>query len=133
MTAYPTRTLVLRGLLAILVAAALNAGLVALARAVDLAPGFEPIAYPPVIFLTVFGLLAATAVFAATLRLSPRPADTFRLVALVALVVSLVPDLLLLRIDPAATVPGVLLLMGMHVVAAVTVVGLLLRDPEASP
>lgn len=125
MTPPTKRALLLRGIVATVLAAALNAVLVAAARALDIAPGFEPIAYPPVIFLTVLGVLAATAVFALVTRLRHEPGQTFPRLAAVALVLSFVPDFVLLQVDPAATVLGVVVLMVMHVVAAVVAVGLL--------
>jgi len=121
----PKRAILLRGIVAAVLAVALNAAIVAVARAVGIAPGFEPIAYPPVIFLTVLGVLTATAVFALLTRLVQQPGQTFTRLAAVVLVLSFVPDFLLLRADPAATVLGVVVLMVMHVVAAVVAVGLL--------
>lgn len=127
MVEYADRTIALWGVAATILAAVCNAALVPVARALDVAPGFEPIAYPPVVFLTVLGGLAGTVVFAVVVRLSGDPARTFTRLAAGVLVLSFVPDLLLLQVQPAATVPGVLVLMAMHVVAAVVIVGLLTR------
>jgi len=121
------RRIALRGLVAAVVAALLNAALVPVARMLAIAPGFEPIAYPPVVFLTVLGVLAGTAVFAAVTRLSTTPGAHFTQLAMVALALSVVPDVVLLFADENATVPGVLVLVLMHVVAAVVAVRVLVR------
>lgn len=138
MVEYSDRTVARRGIVATVVAAALNAALVPIARALELAAGFEPIAYTPVVFLTVLSGIAATVVFGLVRRLSRDPARTYRRIAAGVLVVSFVPDLILLQAEPAATVPGVLVLLVMHVLAAVVLVGVLTRglgskgspDPE---
>lgn len=127
MTEYTDRTVAIRGLVAAILAAAVNAGIVAVARAVDVAPGFEPLSYPPTVFLTVLTAIAATFVFAAVRRLSTNPRRTFVRVAVVALVLSLLPDVLLLQVDSAATLAGVIVLMVMHVVAAAVDVRVLTR------
>jgi len=126
-TEYTDRTVAIRGLVAAILAAAVNAGIVAVARAVDVAPGFEPLSYPPTVFLTVLTAIAATFVFAAVRRLSTNPRRTFVRVAVVALVLSLLPDVLLLQVDSAATLAGVIVLMVMHVVAAAVDVRVLTR------
>lgn len=130
MTVPADRVIVLRGVVAAVVASALNAALVPVARSLDLAPGFEPISYTPVVFLTVLGATAATAVFAVVVRLSTDPARTFTRLATGVLVLSVLPDLLLLRVESAATVPGILVLVVMHVVATVVIVGTLTRGVE---
>lgn len=127
MTGFADRTVAVRGIVATVVAAVCNVALVPVARALDVAPGFEPIAILPVVLLTVMSGLAATFVFAAVKRLSRAPTRTFTRLAAAVLVLSMVPDLILLQADPAATVAGVLLLMFMHVVAAVVLVGILTR------
>jgi hypothetical protein len=78
--------------------------------------------YPP---LTPFGLLlftsvlvtAAVLVFVVVARKSPTPIRTYRRIALVALVLSCVPDLFLPGTDPGATWPAAIVLMVMHVAA----------------
>lgn len=127
MAAPSDRTVARRGIVAAALAAACNAALVPVARALDVAPGFEPLSYPPVVFLTVLGAVAATFVFTLVRRVSSAPVRTFTRIAAVVLVLSVLPDLVLLQAQPAATVPGVLVLMAMHVVAAVVMVGVLTR------
>lgn len=94
----------------------------------DVAPGFDPISWTPVVLLTVLGAIAATAVYGAITRLSANHDQLFTRLAAVVLVLSFVPDVLLLQFDPAATIPGVLVLMIMHVTVAAIAVGTLTRD-----
>ena len=78
--------------------------------------------YPP---LTPFGLIlftsvlvtAAVLVFVVVARKSPTPIRTYRRIALVALVLSCVPDLFLPGTDPGATWSAAIVLMVMHVAA----------------
>jgi len=119
------RPLAVRGALALLAAVVVNAALVWVVGAVDLAPGFRALTYPPVVFLSAVGALGATAVYALLGRFVDDVDRTFTRVAAVVLVLSFVPDLGLLVGDPAATVPAVVVLMGMHVVVAVASVAAL--------
>lgn len=95
-----------------------NVVLVGIATAVGVAPGFRPVAVVPVALLSAVGVLGATGTYLVLDRLSDTPDRLFRLVAVAVLLVSFVPDVLLLSADPAATVPGVVVLMVMHVVVA---------------
>jgi hypothetical protein len=78
--------------------------------------------YPP---LTVFGLTlfttvlvtAAVLVFAVVLRMAKTPIQTYRRIAVVALVLSCVPDLFLPGSGPGATWPSSIVLIVMHVAA----------------
>jgi hypothetical protein len=116
------------GLLAIVGAAVANAlvGMVGVALP-GVSPDFLPLRVGPVVSFTVVGVLGAVVVFALVARFSRRPAWLFRRIALGVLVVSLVPDLLLLVSSPFAetTVVAVAVLMVMHVVAWVISVGTL--------
>jgi hypothetical protein len=102
-----------------------NALVLAAAGAADVAPGFMALAYPPVVALSALGAVGAVGVYALLRRYVATPDRTFRRVALAVLAVSFVPDLALLALDPAATVPGVLVLALMHVVVAAAALGLL--------
>jgi low temperature requirement protein LtrA len=113
-----TRTIAIRGIVAAIVGAAVNAGLVAATGAAGIAPDFMALTYPPVVFLSVVGALGATVVYALLQRRSRDPDRTFARVAAVVLVLSFVPDVGLLVGDPAATVLGVVVLIVMHVVVA---------------
>lgn len=116
-----------RGAIAAVGSVACNVGLVFAAGAVGIAPGFRALTPPPVAFLSAVGALGATAVYWLLVRTGAvdRPARTFRRVAAAVLVVSFLPDIGLLWADPAATLPGILVLMLMHVVVAAVSVGLL--------
>lgn len=118
-------TLALRGGAGALVAVVVNAILVAAAQAIGIAPEFRALTYPPVVFLTVVGVAGATVVYWLLSRRRSDPDRTFVRVAVAVLVVSFVPDVGLLFADDAATVPGVVVLMVMHVVVAAASVRML--------
>ena len=84
-------------------------------------PDFVALEAQSVAFMTVVCGVAAVAVFAAVARLSLQPIRTYQIVAVVALVMSLLPDLMLLQ-DPTATAGAVITLMLLHVVAAAAIV-----------
>jgi hypothetical protein len=117
--------LVRRGALAAVVVALANAVLVLVTTSVGVAPDFRPLSLPPVLFLSTLGVLGATVTYWVLVRRASNPDRTFTRVASVVLVVSLLPDVALLSGDPAATVPGVVVLMAMHVVAAAVSVAVL--------
>lgn len=102
-----------------------NVVLVGLATVAGVAPGFRPISVPPVAVLSAAGVLGAAGTNLVLDRVSEDPDRPFRLVAVAVLVLSFVPDVLLLSADPAATVPGVVVLMIMHVVVAAACLSLL--------
>jgi hypothetical protein len=87
---------------------------------------FPPLAGPaPTIFFTVIGTLGAAGVLGIVRRRATHPAATFRRIALMALVLSFLPDLWLLSGSssfPGATSTGVGVLMVLHIVAALTIV-----------
>jgi len=116
--------------LAIVGAAVANAlvGVVAVALP-GISPGFLPLQVGAVVSFTVVGVFGAAVVFALVARLSRRPAWLFRRIAFGVLVVSLVPDLLLLFSSPfpETTVAAVVALMVMHVVAWAVSVGTLTK------
>ena len=116
------------GLLAIIASVAANVLVRLLAVAtLDISPNFEPlISYGTVISLTAFGVLGAVIVFALLARFARRPILMFKRIAAVALVLSLVPDVLLLVASvPGATAVSVGVLIVMHVVAWTISVGTL--------
>lgn len=110
------------------VAATLAVRAVAL-LAFDIPVGFEPLATAgPTVFLTVVGVVAGLVVAVAVDRLSARPVPLFRRIAIVALVLSLFPDLWMLTESgseafPGATIPAVVTLMVQHVAATAVVIG----------
>jgi MFS family permease len=118
------------GLLAIIASVAANVLVRALAGAtLDLSPdSLELLDYGGVIGLTVLGVLGAVIVFALLERFARRPILMFERIAAVVLVLSFVPDVLLLVASvPGATAVSVGVLMSMHVVAWAISVGLLSR------
>jgi hypothetical protein len=115
------------GLLVIIAATVAN-GLIrqAALALIDVDPGFNPLQSPSFVPLTIIGTGAGVLVYALLGRLSRRPVTTFRIVAAVAFVLSLLPDLgLLAGPMPGATPVTIGVLMLMHAVAAAITVGLL--------
>jgi hypothetical protein len=121
------------GPLAIIASAIANALLQQIAAALlrpD--PAFLPLSFGPPIFFTVVGVLGAVIVFALVARFARDPIPLFRRIALVVLIVSFVPDVLMLFANtPGATVANVVVLMLMHVVAWAITVELLTRLTRA--
>ncbi len=89
--------------------------------------GFEPLGVGPTVFFTVVGVAGAVVVFGLILRFARRPIRLFRRAALAVLLVSLVPDVLMLFSGsmPGATVAGVLTLIVEHVASWAVAVGVL--------
>lgn len=114
----PLLTIAKRGGLAIVLSIFANLGIFALVRGFDLVEPFGALTVPPITFLTVLGGVAATAVYGAITRVSTRPDWVFVRVAAVALLLSFIPDIVILRFDPEATLGAVLVLMLMHIVVA---------------
>jgi hypothetical protein len=85
------------------------------------APDYIALDASAVAMMTVLFTAAAVGVFAAVAKLSVQPIRTYQIVAVVALVLSMFPDLMLLN-EPGTTAGDVGSLMILHVVAAVAVV-----------
>ena len=102
----PSRSLSvpIRGGLAILLAVLANVVLVLGVDALAIAPAIPALNIPPVAFLSALGAGGGN--------------RTFVRVAVIVVLLSFVPDVALLAIDPATTLPAVLVLMVMHVVVA---------------
>ena len=98
---------------------------------IDVPAEFPPLAgIAPTIFFTTVSSIAAVGVYALVRRTSDRADTVFRWIALVVLLVSFVPDFLLLsegasEAFPGATPAGAGVLMAMHVAAAAAIVGVL--------
>ena len=75
-----------------------------------------------IIVFTIFGTVGATIVFALMNRFARNPKRLFRIVALVVLVLTLIPDLLLLS-SPTANLVSVITLMVMHIVTCFICIG----------
>jgi hypothetical protein len=88
---------------------------------VDVPERFTPLQPGSVVFMTVLGVLLAAGFLRVLAGRSSRPAETFRQIVPVALVISLIPDVLIWAsgaYEGAAEAQTVLPLMAMHVVAA---------------
>jgi hypothetical protein len=92
-------------------------------------PGFIPLTVPVPAVFTLAGVLGAVAVYAALVRFARKPVEQFRKVAMIALVASFVPDILMLLtgFNPGTTLANVVVLIVMHVVAWAITVGMLTR------
>jgi hypothetical protein len=119
------RPLFVKGSVAVVIAVLANALVVLGSGLFDIAPGVDPLTLPPVVLFSALGVAGATVVYGLTSRYAANPDRTFLRIAGAVLVLSFVPDIGLLVADPAATVPGVVLLMLMHVVVAAASVGAL--------
>ncbi len=104
---------------------------VALVRTITVAvlpisPNFAPLTLPPNILFTTIGAIGATIVFAIVSRVARRPISLFRWIALVVLLLSFIPDVLLLTAKPPAfagtTLLAVSILVVLHIVAAIAIV-----------
>ena len=89
--------------------------------------GFMPLTWAPPIVFTIIGVLGAIIVFAILARFSKRPIQLFRIIGIVALVLSLLPDIGLLTSNsmPGTTLAAVITLMLMHVAAGAITIWLL--------
>ena len=120
--------IVLATAIALVLAIPLDLAIEAFARqAFAVSPDFEPF-QGTVAPYTAGGVLLAGVVFAVLRRLVPDADRVYVHLAVVALVLSWIPDVALLIIhDPGATVPAVASLMVMHAVTAAIVATLLVR------
>lgn len=117
-----------------------NAILRALAQMLFAIPEyFMPISSPSFIGLTIGGVMAALLVFALVARFSKRPYRAYLIVAIVALLLSFIPDVMFLVFGvplpngemAPAPVAGVLTLMLMHIATAVITLAMLFRFTRA--
>lgn len=112
-----------RGAVAVVLSVGVNLGLLQAGTTLGIAPEFQALSVPPVAFLSVFGASCATAVYWLLDRYARRPRRTFLRVAMMVLALSFLPSIALHLIDPNATVPGVAVLLIMHVTVAAASVG----------
>lgn len=117
-----TKELAKRGSLAVILSVVANIIVLQAVLVPSLVQQFEPLNVPPVVLFSALGAFGATVTYALVDRLSESPDRVFTIIAGVALVLSFVPDIALLQINPAATLPAVIVLMVMHVVSAVVCV-----------
>ena len=120
--------IVLATALALVIAIPLDLAIEAFARqAFTVPPDFEPF-QGTVAPYTAGGIILAGATYAVLQRFVRDAARVYGRIAIVALVLSWIPDVALLLInEPGATVPAVASLMVMHAVAAAIVVTSLVR------
>ncbi len=92
-------------------------------------PQFLPLTLPVPIVFTLVGVLGAVIAYALVARFSHRPVWLFRRIAFVTLLISFIPDILMLitGFNPGITFANVVVLMVMHVVAWAVSVGVLTR------
>jgi hypothetical protein len=92
-------------------------------------PAFMPLSLMPPIIFTIVGVLGAVIVFALVARFARNPIPLFQRIALITLVVTFIPDILMLitGFNPGTNLANVLALMLMHVVAWAITVGMLTR------
>lgn len=117
---------------AVLVVAATAADLVVamvLRRAFGVPAGFSPLTVPAVATMSVAAMIAATVVFGWLARVRPDPRPAFVRIAVVALVLSWLPDLgiWVTGVFPHTTGAGIASLMALHLVAAAFAIGILYR------
>ena len=120
--------IVLATAIALVIAVPVDLAIEAFARqAFAVSPDFEPF-QGTVAPYTAGGVVLAGVAFAVLQRFIPDVTRVYVRLAIVALVLSWLPDVALLFInEPGATVPAVASLMVMHAVAATIVVTLLLK------
>jgi hypothetical protein len=96
-------------------------------------PAFMPLTLMSPIVFTVVGVLGAVIVYALVGRFARNPVPLFRRIALITLVISFIPDILMLvtGFNPGTTLANVVVLMLMHVVAWAIAVGMLTRLARA--
>lgn len=121
---FAVRALVLAA--AVAVAVALNAVVAAVAVAADAPADYPPLTLPALTTFTVLGVVAGWIGWVVVHRVSSNPKAVLRVLVPVVVVLSLVPNVVLLATGfiPGTTFAGVVALMIMHVlVAAVAVPG----------
>ncbi|MFD1545092.1 DUF6069 family protein [Nonomuraea guangzhouensis] len=111
---------------AVLAAVVANAVIAVLALAAGASDGFLPLQASSYIALTVIGVLAGAAGWAAVRRWSRRPTAVLRLLVPAVVAVSLLPDIAMFftAMQPNTTALGVIALMMMHVATAAVAVPL---------
>ncbi len=124
-----TRLVVVGGVLVVAATAADLIVATVLGGALGVPAGFTPLTAPAVAATTIAVMIAATAVFGWLARVRPDPRPAFVRIALVALVLSWVPDLGIWAagVFPHTTGAGIAALMALHPVAAAFAIGILYR------
>ncbi len=95
----------------------------------NIPPEFLPLGTARYVIFTIIGMIGAIVVYVAVVKSTQQPVRMFTIVAVVFLIISYVPDILMLVVEfmPGATVPGVVTLMAMHTVPALAAIFILPR------
>lgn len=117
------KRIMLAGLIAILGASIANVIVGWIGQMFVSAPGFMPLTVQNTVIFTAFFLVVATLIYMLVNRFSRNPVRTFTIVSIVGLIVSLLPDVLLL-VNPGGLPPemgtptfgAVMILMLQHLV-----------------
>jgi hypothetical protein len=116
--------------LAVVVGLIVNIIIATLAQ--PLAPTLMQLTPMPVAFWTVLGIVGAALVFRRMLRNPEGIEDRFKRVALIVLLISFIPDILIYFVEvpgfTGTTLAGVIALMVLHVTTAIIAVRFLLRS-----
>lgn len=115
-------TLAKRGLVAVVVADAVNVVVTFTAITAGIASNLDPLSYGPVLFFTTIGMVGATLVYGVLDRFLADPDRTFAVVAAVVLVLSWIPDATVVPAMPGGTAAGAAVLALMHLSTAVVAV-----------
>lgn len=126
--ARPTGWIVRRGLGVVVLSLVANGVLLLAVRTSGTIPVFRPLSWGSVIVLTVIGAVGATLAFWTVVRFAADPVRTYRSLAVVFLFLSFVPDVTLAPNFPGSTIPGIVVLMAMHVIVAGIAIGLFTGD-----
>jgi len=110
-----------RGGTALVLSVLVNVVVATAARTGEVGTGLQAMTYPSVVGLTVIGVVGATVVYAALVRVSSRPDRTFVVVAVVVLVLSIVPDVTYIPSEPGGSLVAGVVLAAMHVMTAAIV------------
>jgi hypothetical protein len=124
----PTGRIVVAAIVTLVIAVIGNLVLGLLATSLlDIPPNFEPLTPVRYSFLTVMGVLGGIVVFLYMTRKSGKPVRAFQRIAWITLALSMLPTLGLYfsQAMPGTTLAGVLVLMLMHVIAALPVIYIL--------
>lgn len=103
----PISRILRAGLIAIVAAVVANLIVLVLVRTLlNLPADFPALQFAPIALFTAVGVALGVAVFAIISRVARQPVRTFWIVAMIALIVSLVPNILLALNPAAAPLPG---------------------------
>ena len=122
------------GALTVIAAVVMNTLIALAAHALlTVAPTYVPLQFTSLIPATAVATVGALIVFAVISRRSPQPVRLFRRVALVVLIISIIPDLLLPVFGwfQGTTLPEVGATLLMHIAAALLVISLAPRMIDA--